>query len=192
MPDIVVLPNYISNLTTSTQGTIVTLLKIAKKKFSKPKGETRTSFIFPLLHQNVVNAISHKITSTRFHKKDSNRDFNNKYSTYVMGKFKCNNNACSTGGQGSKKVAILIKEYPRNGYNAIVFNQHCKSCNQLSTLTLDKKLYINQVTYRLKKQAGILIKQQYYASKEGLPHERDLCKGYKRGVYQQINNWEYY
>ena len=28
----------------------------------------------------------------RFYKKDSNRDFNNKYLTYIIGKFKYNNN----------------------------------------------------------------------------------------------------
>ena len=58
----------------------------------------------------------------RFYKKDSDRDSNNKYLTYVIGKFKCNNDACSMGSWGSKKVAILIRGYPRNGYNAIVFN----------------------------------------------------------------------
>ena len=47
------------------------------------------------------------------------------------------------GGWGSKKVAILIRRYPKNGYNTIVFNQRYKSYNQLGTLTLDKELYIN-------------------------------------------------
>ena len=110
---------------------------MAKKKFSKPKGETKISFMFPSLHQDVVNAVSDEIASTRFHE-DSDRYSNNEYSTHVMGKFKCNNDACSTSGWGSKKVAILIRGYPKNGYNAVVFNQRCKSCNRLGTLTLDK------------------------------------------------------
>ena len=152
------LPNYISNLTTLIQGIIVALLKMAKK-FSKPKGETRTSFIFPLFHQDVINTVSDEIALSWFHKNDSNRDSNNKYLTHIIGKFKCNNNACSAGGQGIKKVATLIREYPKNGYNAIVFNQRYKSCNQLGTLILNKKLYIDRVTYRLKKQAGVLIEQ---------------------------------
>ena len=139
-----------------------------------------------------MNAVSNKIASTRFHKKDGDRDSNNKYSTHVMGKFKCNNDACSTGGWGSKKVAILIRGYPGNEYNAVVFNQRCKSCNQLGILTLDKKSYVERVTYRLKKWAGVPIEQKYYVPKEGLPHERDFCEGCKRGICRQTNDLEYY
>ncbi|KAF1993398.1 hypothetical protein P154DRAFT_450316, partial [Amniculicola lignicola CBS 123094] len=65
------------------------------------------------------------------------------YSTHVIGKFKCYNNTYSKDGWASKKVAILIRGYPRNSYNALVFNQYCKSCTQLGTLILDKELYIN-------------------------------------------------
>ena len=91
------LSDYISNLTASIQGTIVALSKMAKK-FPKPKGETRTSFMFPSFHQDVVNAVSNKIALTRFYKNNSNRDSNNEYSTYVIGKFKCNNDAYSADG----------------------------------------------------------------------------------------------
>ena len=165
---------------------------MARKKFSKLKGETRISFMFPSLHQDVVNAVSDEITSTWFHDKDSDRDSNNEYSTHVMGKFNCNNNACSTDGWGSKKVAILIRGYPMNGYNAVVFNQRCRACNRLGTLVLDEKSYVDRVAYRLKKWAGIQIEQRYYAPKEGLPHARNLCEGCRRGVCRQTNVWEYY
>jgi len=151
----------------------------------------RTSLMFPSLHQDVINAVSDEIASTWFHEKDSDRDSNNEYSTHVMGKFKCNNNACSTVGWGSKKVAIRIRGYPRNGYNAVVFNQCCKSCNQLGTLTLDEKSYVDRVAYRLKKWAGVPMEHQYYPPKKGLPHKRNLCEGCKRGVCQQTNDWEY-
>jgi hypothetical protein len=162
--------------------------KMARKKFSKPKGEIRTSFMFPSLHQDVVDAVSDQIASTWFHEKDSDRDSHEEYSTHVMGKFKCNNDACSRDGWGSKKVAILIRGYPRNGYNAVVFNQRCKSCNRLGTLTLDEKSYVDRVAYRLKKWAGILMEEQYYDSKEGPPHESDLCEGCRRGVCRQMND----
>lgn len=148
--------------------------------------------MFPSLHQDVANAVSDKITSTWFNKRHSDRDANNEYSTHVMGKFKCNNNACSTDGWSSKKVAILIKGYPRNGYNAVVFNQRCKACNCLGTLDLDEKSYVDRVAYRLKKWAGVSMEEPYYASKEGPPHARDLCEGCKRGVCQQKNVWECY
>ena len=75
-----------------------------------------------------------------------------------MGKFKCNNHACSKGGWGSKKVAIMIRGYPGNGYSAVVFNQCCKACNQLGTLELDEKSYIDRVTYRLKKFGEVSLR----------------------------------
>jgi len=168
------------------------LSEMARKKSSKPKGETKPSFMFSSLHQNVEEAVCGEIASTWFQEKDSDRDSNNKYSTHVMGKFKCGNNACSTGGWGSKKVAILIRGYPSNGYNAVIFNQRCKSCNKLGNFTLDEESYVERVAYRLKKWAGIHMEQPYYASKVGSPHKSDLCEGCKRGVCQQKNDWGYY
>lgn len=164
---------------------------MARKKFIRSNGETRTSLMFPSLHQDVVNEVSNEIASIWFHERDSDHDSNKEYSTHVMGRFKCNNNACSAGGWGSKKVAILIRGYPRNGYNAVVFNQRCLSCNWLGTLTLDEKSYVDRVAYRLKKWAGIWMEKQHHASKKGLPHKSDLCEGCKRGVCREIDDWEY-
>lgn len=178
----------IGNLSSTTQRTIVTLPKTARNEYSNAKGETRTYFMFPLLHKDVVNAVSSKIVSTRFHKNDSDRDSDKEYSTHIMGKFKCNNDSCSTDGWGSKMVAILIREYPRNGYNAVVFNQRCKSCDQLDTMILDEKSYVNRVAYRLKKWAGVPMELQYYARKESPPHESEFCEGCKGGVCRQANH----
>lgn len=165
---------------------------MARKKSPKPMGKKRVSFMYPSLHQDVWNAVSDDITSIWFHKEDSARDSNNKYSTHVMGKFKCNNNACTSNGWGSKKVAITIRGYPRNGYNAVVFNQRCKACHQLGTLTLDEKSYVDRVAYRLRKWAGVPVDEQVYVSKEGPPHEKSLCEGCKRGVCQQRKEWDWY
>ena len=162
---------------------------MARKKFYKR--ETRVSFMFPSLHQDVTNAVSEEITSVWFHEKDSDRDSNNKYSTHVMGRFVCNNNACSTDGWSSKKVAILIRGYARNGYNAVVFNQRCKACNQLGTLVLDEKSYVDRVAYRLKKWAGIPMEQQDHGTREGPPHESSLCEGCKKGICRSMTVWEY-
>ena len=174
----------------STQTMIATLPKMARKKYPKPKGETRTSFMYPSLHEEVMNAVSDKIASPKFHQNDSDKDANNQYATHVMGKFKCSNNACPNDSWGSKKVSILIRRYPRNGYNAVVFNQRCKSCHRLGTLTLDEQSYVDRVTYRLKKWAGIPAERHDYDKREGPPHERSLCEGCKRGVCKQTNDWE--
>lgn len=96
---------------------------MTKKKSGKPvRG---TSFMFPSLHQKIVKAVSDDKISTWFHRNNSNEGSNNEYSTYVMGRFKCNNNACSTDSWSSKMVAISIRGYSRNRYNAVVFNQRC-------------------------------------------------------------------
>ncbi|KAF2242405.1 hypothetical protein BU26DRAFT_524525 [Trematosphaeria pertusa] len=164
---------------------------MARKKPYKPKPEAPISFTFPELHEDVENEVSDEIGSTRFREKHSKRDCNNEHPTNVMGKFKCNNNACSKAGWTSKKVAILIRGYPRNGYNAVVFNQRCKSCNRLGTLILDEQSYVDRVAYRLKKWAGVYMERQSYDRKKGLPHESELCEGCKRGVCRQAFDWDY-
>jgi hypothetical protein len=154
---------------------------MARNKSSRHKRETRTSFMFPSLHQDVTNAVSDDIAWTWFQENDSDNDSNNKHSTHVMGTFRCNNYNCPSGGWASKKVAMLIRGYPKNGYNAVVFNQRCKVCNQLGTLLLNKEAYIDRVGYRLKKWAGVPVEQPYYDQKESLPHETLLCEGCRRG-----------
>ncbi|EXJ69996.1 uncharacterized protein A1O5_07069 [Cladophialophora psammophila CBS 110553] len=154
------------------------------KKFSRPKGKTRTSFMFPALHEDVANAVSHSIASTWFCQNNSDEGTNNIYATHVMGRFSCNNNACGNGWS-SKKVAILIRGYAENGYNAEVFNQRCKTCNKLGALVLDKQSYVDRVAYRIQRWAGVQVERQNYASKRGMPHKREFCEGCKRGVCRQ-------
>ncbi|KAK5430763.1 hypothetical protein LTR55_012457, partial [Exophiala xenobiotica] len=117
------------------------------------------------------------MTCTWIRKSNSDRRAGREYTTHVMGKFRCINTACETNGWSSKKVAIQIRGYPKNGYNAIVFNQRCKACGQLGTFTLDKKSYVERVAYRIQRWAGVHLEQPYYGSKEGLPHEREFCEG---------------
>ena len=92
----------------------------------------KTSFMLPLLHQGVVNAISYRVASTWPHKKGSHQDSSNYYQTSVIGKFNCSNNSYSKDSLHSKKVAIVIREYPPNGYNTMVFNRCYMSCNKLN------------------------------------------------------------
>jgi hypothetical protein len=164
---------------------------MAKKTFPKPTGEKRPSFMFPWLHKDVVNAISHSIAFTWVRKSKSDRSAQKECTTHVMGRFRCMNNGCGTDGWGSKKVAILIRGYAENGYNAVVFNQRCRSCDQLGTLNLDEKSYVERVAYRIQKWAGVPVARPYYESKEGLPHKQDLCEGCKRGFCRKASNWEY-
>lgn len=147
--------------------------------------------MFPLFHQDVSNAVSDAITSPWFNSTDSNKDSYVKYSTYVMGKFQCDNDACSKDGWGSKKVGILIRGYSENGYNAVVFGQRCQSCNQLGILTLNKGSYIDRVAYRLKKWAGVPTEEQHYLVRNGPPHKSELCEGCKRGYCEKMYGREF-
>lgn len=154
-------------------------------------GRNKTSYMFLSLHQDVANAVSDQITAPQFHTVDSDSAAINKYSTNVMGTFKCNNKSCSHRGWGSKKVAILIRGYSKGRYNAVVFNQRCKFCKTLGNLELDKESYVDRVAYRLKKWAGIAMEKQYVAKKKGLPHESTLCEGCKRGICPKANDSAY-
>jgi len=151
-------------------------------------GRRKISYMFPSLHQDIVDAVSDKIASPEFHKEDSDSAANNMFSTHVMGRFRCYNNACPSHGWSSKMVAIWIRGYSMGRYNAVVFNQRCKCCTKLGSLKLDKESYVERVAYRLKKWAGITLEKSYVAPRKGPPHESSLCEGCKRGICPQTNN----
>ncbi|KAK7967656.1 uncharacterized protein PG986_001933 [Apiospora aurea] len=105
--------------------------------------ETRASFMFPWLHKRVFSAVREQISPLVFHNKGQQSD---EYETYVMGKFVCNNTSCEKSAWTSKKVGVVIRRFEDEGrgmgYNATIFNQRCKSCNALGTLSLDQKSYV--------------------------------------------------
>ncbi|ETN40101.1 uncharacterized protein HMPREF1541_04376 [Cyphellophora europaea CBS 101466] len=162
---------------------------MAKKKTLNPTPETRKFLTFPWHHKDILKAVTPNLTCTWVRKGINDRTADREYTTHVMGNFRCINTTCSTSGWSSKKVAIQIRGYTKNGYNAVVFNQRCKECNQLGTLFLDKESYVERVSYRIQKWAGIKVEQPFYASREGLPHKQELCEGCKRGVCRQANDW---
>ncbi|KAI0570506.1 zf-3CxxC domain-containing protein [Pyrenophora tritici-repentis] len=147
---------------------------MARGKARNRGKSAKTSYMFPSLHQDVMSAVSDEIASPHFHMNDSDSGVYNTCSTHVMGTFVCNNSTCANHGWASKKVAILIRGYPRNGYNAVVFNQRCKSCNKLGTLKMDEESYVDRVAYRLKKWAGVRMEKPSFGRKKGLPHKSEL------------------
>jgi hypothetical protein len=160
----------------------------SSKKPYKPKRHQFQSptAMYPSLHQDIMNALSDEFISPEpwFNPTGSDDDAIDQYDTNIMGRFHCRNPACPKQGWGSKKIAILIRQYPDNGYNAVVFKQRCKSCQQLGALRLDENSYVERVVYRLKKWAGIYVERPDYDGKLGPPHERALCEGCKRGHCQ--------
>jgi hypothetical protein len=164
---------------------------MGKKKGFRPKKAMSPSQMYPRLHCDVVNAVFEYIGATRFHENDSDSGSINRYSTCVMGVFICSNYACPKVSWGSGKVAIMIRKYPNNGYNAIVYNQRCESCEELGRLKLDERSYVDRVSYRLKKWAGVDLKLPNFTLKETPPHKTHLCEGCKRGAWAEMIRWQY-
>jgi hypothetical protein len=148
---------------------------------NKSSGEHRTSFMFPSLHPTIADAVAHEIPSSWFNERDSELDSNNSWDTNVMGEFRCDNRRCHKSGWGSMKVAIRIRGYPKNGYNAVVYNQRCKSCDTLGNFTLDEASYVERVSYWLKRWAGIQVERPEHDRGAGPPHEAEFCEGGKHG-----------
>ncbi|KAH7136161.1 zinc-binding domain-containing protein [Dendryphion nanum] len=165
-------------LTDSLQSMTIKPPKPKKKSRSNGKVETRESFMFPLLHQKVVERLPGIMPATKFHEEDRNKDCKNKFDTNVRGKFICP----LAHGWGSGVVATRIRAFPGNEYNAVVFNQRCKRCNNLGNFKLDEESYLDRVTRRLQIWAGLPVEQPVISDKTTPPHESDFCEGCKRGV----------
>lgn len=161
--------------------TVASFLELLGEITAQPTQETREFFTYPELHQNIAEAVFPEIPSAWFQEDESEERFRNEWFTHVMGIFICTDSACNSQLWVSRKVSIEIRGYDKNGYNAFVYNQRCKSCDELGTFVLDKESYVERVAYRLKKWAGVIMPLPYYRSKEGLPHEHNFCEGCKRG-----------
>jgi len=162
----------------TTPPTITTHSRIASEDVPEPTQETREFFTFPELHPNVADAVFPEISSAWFSEDDN---FDREWFTHVMGRFTCNNNNCRKLFWNSRKVPIEIRGDGESGYNAIVYNQRCKSCDRLGTFKLNEPSYIERVAYRLKKWAGVEMEAPPFNGVGGPPHERAYCEGCRRG-----------
>ena len=152
----------------------------------KRKEETRTSLTFPDLHDRIAEAVLPDVTSTWFQSNESER-YNNKHITCVVGRFTCNNAKCKKRSWTSGVVSIVITGYASNGYSAVVFNQRCKSCEKLGTLTIDETTYVERVAFRIKRWAGVWMETPEYNRASKGPHEQELCEGCKKGTCPYTN-----
>jgi hypothetical protein len=177
-------------LVSANQATNVTYT--ARANVLEPIRETRELFMFPELHPNVADAVSTDISSTWFNEDDDNETFNHEWFTHVMGSFICSNDTCKKQVWNSRKVPIEIRGYDENGYNAIVYNQRCKSCDQLGTFELDERSYIERVAYWLKRWAGVEMEAPPFTENKGPPHEQAYCEGCKRGKCREGDRVELY
>jgi hypothetical protein len=176
----------IADLFTQHQLTLGKSSIMGKKKDFRLKKATNASRMYPSLHHNVAKAVFEDIGTTRFHDNDSSEGSSKEYSTFVMGVFVCDNNACSEVAWSSGKITLLVRKYPDHGYNAVVFGQRCKSCQRLGRLKLDEQSYIDRVSYRLKRWAGVQMELPPFTLKGTPPHRVELCEGCKRGCCPEV------
>ncbi|TLS24976.1 hypothetical protein PpBr36_06925 [Pyricularia pennisetigena] len=142
--------------------------------------------MFPSLHPQVVEAVGEGICPDWEGNAVQAGQYTNEYNTNVSGRFRCSNPACSKSW-ASGRVAIRITAFKGHRYSAMVYNQHCKACNNLGIMKLDEVHYVERVSYRLKKWAGIPQELPPYREKAGPPHMAHLCEGCIQGHCRQGN-----
>jgi len=137
--------------------------------------------MYPALHDSVSSLLKEDGLSFIFFAIDEENGSIEEYDTNIMGRFKYKNRGCSQGGWASKKIAITIRMYPEQRYNARVYHQRCKSCRSLSKPSLDDS-YAQRIAYRLKKWSGIEMDLPSFTAREAKrPHESAYCEGCKHG-----------
>ncbi|KAG0267225.1 hypothetical protein DFQ27_009006 [Actinomortierella ambigua] len=103
------------------------------------------------------------------------------YDTFVAGTFDCSNKRCSKKKWSSGKVAISIRMYGGDQYNARIHHQRCRRCDSLSRPALEADTYGERVSYRLNKWSGFKVVNPGQGSKTTPPHDCDNCEGCKIG-----------
>ncbi|KAK8121599.1 hypothetical protein PG984_010269 [Apiospora sp. TS-2023a] len=128
---------------------------------------TSTSFTFPQLHQAVLDESLELVPPPRFSKKLEMAQ--RQYETHVTARFTCDH--CAAGSVWSSgMVGIEIRgSHDNQYYSAIVYNQRCKRCKGLGSMELDEGTYIERVSYRLKKWAGVKVEAPDYSNKATPP-----------------------
>ncbi|KAF7587605.1 hypothetical protein BBP40_007004 [Aspergillus hancockii] len=110
------------------------------------------------LHDDVSRLLAGSDLSFYFHDSDDDINRIKLRDTNIMGRFTCYNPACRSKGWSSKKIAITIRLYLGQKYNARVYHQRCKACNSLSRPVLDES-YAERVTYWVKQWNGVRVEK---------------------------------
>ncbi|RDL31903.1 Uncharacterized protein BP5553_09305 [Venustampulla echinocandica] len=136
--------------------------------------------MFPLMHDNVAFLLEVEDLHFTFHDLDEDIGSIQTYDTSIMGRFNCRNKRCESNGWSSMRIAITIRMYPGEQYNARVYHQRCIACNLLSKPILDDS-YAERVAYRLKKWCGVELELPEFSGQSKGPHAKEFCEGCKAG-----------
>ncbi|KAL4870730.1 hypothetical protein BDV12DRAFT_195202 [Aspergillus spectabilis] len=148
------------------------------------KRKTKTFSMYPNLHPYVSDFLesTNPELEFSFHTDDNDDTCTHDRITTVMGSFACHNPRCTNPGWYSKKVAITIRMYDGDQYNARVYYQRCMNCNFLAKPKLNKECYAERVVYWIKRWCGVEFedKAPVYKGKKK-PHQKMFCEGCKAG-----------
>ncbi|KAH8693696.1 zinc-binding domain-containing protein [Talaromyces proteolyticus] len=136
--------------------------------------------MYPSFHDAVSQLLKENDLYFGFYETDDPRGCIQEYDTNIMGRFVCRNSNCGQKGWSSKMIAITIRLYYEDRYNARVYHQRCMTCNNLSQPILNES-YAERVSYRIKKWNGIQMERPYYSGTSKGPHNTNLCEGCKDG-----------
>jgi hypothetical protein len=132
------------------------------------------------MHDKVAQSLEDENLHFTFHNSDDEVNSIRSYDTNITGRFNCHNQNCKSNGWHSNRIAITIRMYRNEQYNARVYFQRCKACNRISKPTLDDT-YAERVAYRIKKWCGVELEAPAFSGESRGPHESSLCEGCRAG-----------
>ncbi|KAK1147836.1 hypothetical protein N8T08_000349 [Aspergillus melleus] len=133
----------------------------------------------PKLHDDVALLLDEEGLQMDFFDADDEETNIEEWDTNIMGRFICQKKGCNSSGWSSKKIAITIRMYSQQRYNARVYHQRCRNCRTVGRLVLDSECYAERVTYWLKKWNGFEVRRPDYSGQSRGPHDSELCEGCK-------------
>ncbi|CAG7969415.1 unnamed protein product [Penicillium nalgiovense] len=141
--------------------------------------------MYEALHDEVSELLVESDLHFEFHGDDDDIGYTRMRDTNIMGRFVCHNQACRASGWSSKKIAVTIRLYPRQEYNARVYHQRCKFCGWISRPVLDQS-YPERIVYWIRQWNGVRVERPPVSNNSGGPHNRELCEGCRAGHCPQL------
>jgi hypothetical protein len=175
------------NINTRTTGAVMggsqsvpaTASKVARRT-KRPTGTPSWSFM-PKLHDSVLERV--QPLRINFHNVDDSIRPLRSIDTNIMGRFVCENPACSNSSWASNTIATNIQLYRENRYNARIFHQSCQSCETLCWPEVDRESYIKRVVHRLREWHYMEVEAPIFSKRkdDDGPHLSHLCEGCRAG-----------
>lgn len=146
----------------------------------------------PDLHDAVSQQLEANGLWVGFHEEGQYEDSIHDYDTRIMGAFTCPKRSCPVKKWTSKKIAISIRLFDDELYNAIVWHQRCQNCDSIGKLKLDVQSYVERVVYRLSKWLGLVVVRPPFSRHVGRrQHVEELCEGCKNGHCPKYDSDDY-